>query len=118
MAIKALNPFAPFWYVPRAEQGRENPTRFKIRGLDGAEFGYITPELTVDPALRSVVQVSGKGVDLALQSGLVDWENFSNDAGPVAFAVANFGLVPYEVRGELFWKILAASQVQAEEKKT
>ena len=114
--IKALNPFAPFWYTPRAEAGAEHPTRFKLRGLDGNQFIYIAPELIVkDQMTRGV---TGKGLELALGYGLVDWENFSNDAGPIACVPQNFGLVEYLLRVELAMQILSASYVAPEEKKT
>lgn len=115
---KALNPFAPFWYTPRGDVGRENPTRFKIRGLDGNELGYVSPELRIDEAKRMVTGASGRGLELALQYGLLDWENFANDTGPVAYAPANFGLIAFELRSELFWRILAASHIAEEQKKT
>lgn len=118
MAIKALNPFAPAWYTPRAELGSPNPTRFKIRGLDGTEQGYLVPELTIDPVLRTISGMTGKGLELALAYGLLDWENFANDKGPVAFVPGNFNLIDYKTRIELAMQILTASYVQPEEKKT
>ncbi len=118
MAIRALNPFAPFWYTPRGEEGQEKPTRFKIRGLDGTELGYLSPELVVDEAKGMVTGMSGKGLELALRYGLLDWENFENDQGPVRFSVGSFGKIPYVIRGELAMNILAASYVQEAEKKT
>ena len=118
MTIKALNPLAPFWYTPRAEEGTPNPTRFKIRGLDGTEQGYLVPELTLDVMSRSVRGMSGKGLELALSYGLIDWENFANDKGPVTFAPGNFNLLDYALRVELAMQILTSSYVQPEEKKT
>ena len=118
MTIKAMNPLAPTWYTPRGEQGQPNPTRFKIRGLNGGEHGYIVPELTLDPIGRMVVGISGKGIDLALNYGLLDWENLANGAGPLAFNPANFGLMEHALRVELAWQIIAATHVQPEEKKT
>ena len=114
--MKALNPFAPFWYTPRAEQGAEKPTRFKIRGLDGTQQGYLAPELIFDD--RTLKGMSGKGMELALGYGLMDWEHFATDAGPVACLPVNFGLIDYSTRVELAMQILAASYVTPEEKKT
>src|SRR3990172_10202250 len=118
MTIKALNPIAPFWYPPRSEAGAPNPTRFKIRGLNGTEQGYLVPEMTFDVIGRTTTGMSGRGLELALAYGLMDWENFANGTGPVAFAPANFGLLDYTLRVELAWQIFAASYVDAEEKKT
>ena len=118
MAIKALNPVSPRWYTPRAEEGQENPTRFKIRGLNGTEQGYVWPELKVDDELKTVTGMSGKGLELALRYGLVDWENFANDKGPVAFSPQNFPYIDYGLRAELAMCIVAASYVSLDEKKT
>ena len=118
MAIKALNPFAPFWYTPALEKDAPNPTRFKIRGLDGAEQGYISPELRLDESSRMVIGMTGRGLELALRYGLVDWENFANDSGPVVCVPPNFPLIDYGTRCELAMKILGASYVSPEEKKT
>jgi hypothetical protein len=118
MAIKALNPFAPFWYTPPSEKSQDKPTRFKIRGLNGAEMGYLSPEMLVDGAQRAVTQLTGKGIDLCLQHGLIDWENFDNDAGPVLCMPSNFGLIPYPTRVHLAWQIIAASYVDETQKKT
>lgn len=118
MTIKALNPFAPFWYTPASEQGDEKPTRFKLRGLDGVELGYVSPELQVDDVQGTVSGITGKGLELALKYGLLDWENFENDQGPVKFSVHNFRLIPYVMRAELAMRIIAASYVQEAEKKT
>jgi hypothetical protein len=118
MTIKALNPLVPFWYTPPEEEGAPNPTRFKLRGLDGTEQGYVMPELTIDAVTRTITGMSGRGLELALAYGLVDWENFENKAGPVAFSPGNFRLMPIELRVALAMKILTSSYVQAEEKKT
>jgi len=118
MTIKAMNPIAPFWYTPRSEEGTPNPTRFKIRGLNGTEHGYIVPELILNPMERKIADMSGRGQELALAYGLMDWENFANGAGPVAFSPANFGLIEYALRSELAWQIITASHPQPEEKKT
>jgi len=118
VAIKALNPVSPRWYTPRAEEGQENPTRFKIRGLNGTEQGYVWPELRLDDELKTVTGMSGKGLELALRYGLVDWENFANDNGPVAFSPQNFPYIDYGLRAELAMCIVAASYVSLDEKKT
>lgn len=116
---KALNPFAPFWYTPVGDRllPEGQRTRFKIKGLDGVEAGYVLPEVRFAPD-GQMVGLSGKGVELALGYALCDWENFSNDLGPVAFARANFNLIPVELRAELSLHILGASFPSPDEKKT
>jgi len=118
MTLKALNPFAPFWYTPREEEGSEHPTRFKIQGLNGEQMGYIAPEFILDPQTKAISALTGKGIEVALNFGLVDWENFSNDNGPVMFARSNFGLMPHRLRGELAFQVIIASYVAQDAKKT
>lgn len=122
---KALNPFAPEWYTPASdkdEKGEPRPdaSRFKLRGLDGNELGYVSPEFTLGEiaGVPTVTGMSGKGVDLALKCGLLDWERFENDKGPVPFNQGNFRLIPHLLRVELAMQIVAASYVGEAEKKT
>jgi hypothetical protein len=115
---KALNPFAPWWYTPREDKDSPNPTKFKLQGLNGEQMGYIAPEFILDAQSKSITNLTGKGVALALDFGLLDWENFNNDTGPVAFNRANFGLLPYGLRGELAFQVIIASHASPEAKKT
>lgn len=116
MAIKALNPLDPVWYIPRIEVGQENPTRFRIRGLDGQAMGYVAPEFIVDEH-HNIKNITGKGIDLALTYGLVDWENVANDKGDVKFNRARFGLLPYDIRSELAVEIVKLSAPSEDERK-
>lgn len=116
MAIKALNPFAPFWHTPPGQENEPDPTRFKICGLDGEQIGDIASEMRVDAQGR-FAGYTGRGVALILSGGLKDWENFSNDAGPVAFGAHNFRLIPYPVRTGLALEIVAASHVPEDARK-
>jgi hypothetical protein len=117
---KAQNPFAPEWYTPAEDQGKENPTRFKVRGLNGAEMGYVQPEMILDTSGPQAMLsgLTGKGLDLTLKHGLLDWENFDNDSGALKFSPHNFSLIPLTLRTELALKIISMSFVSEEEKKT
>lgn len=119
--MKALNPFAPFWYTPREDADNPSPTKFKLQGLNGEQMGFISPEFilgTSPSGSPMITGITGKGVVLALDYGLLDWENFANDAGPIAFARANFSLMPYALRTELAFQIVLASHVPDSAKKT
>jgi hypothetical protein len=115
--VKVLNPFAPDWYTPKDEQTAPSPARFKLRGLDGNQLGYVAPEMRVDER-GQIAGMSGKGIELALAYGLVDWEGIENDRGPVAFAPANFALLPFDLRTELAMQVLIRSVPSEAEKKT
>lgn len=116
MTIKALNPFEPVWYTPKSEAGQDNPTRFRLKGLDGAAMGYVAPELIVDDH-GHVRNMTGKGIDLVLAYGLIDWENFSDDKGQVRFNRSRFGAIPYDLRSELASEVMILSQPSEDERK-
>lgn len=118
MALKALDPLAPFWYTPRAEKDSERATRFKIKGLDGAQHNYVMPEIILDEEKRYVTGLTGKGIDMVFKWGLIDWENLDNSQGPLAFSPRNFHLIDPVTRAELGMQILLASLLKEEEKKT
>lgn len=118
MAIKTINPIAPEWYTPRSEEGADCPARFRIRGLNGSEMGYVMPELIVDEANQLVTGATGKGLDMILRYGLKDWEHVEGEGGGVAYAPSNFALLPHEVRVELALQIIVRSFVSPAEKKT
>jgi len=116
--VKALNPFSPFWYTPPSEEGVEKPTKFKIRGLDGTQMGYVQPEMLFEGPGGLLSGLTGKGLEAALDYGLLDWESFENDAGPIAFHKVNFKFIPFSMQAELATQIVAASWVNAAQKKT
>lgn len=119
MPIKALKRMAPFWYKPDSQKDDPSPTRFKIRGLNGTEQGYVQPELVIDTTGKMVTGMTGKGLELTLGYGLLDWENFTDEDGAaIAFSPINFGRLDIVTRTELAMQILAASYVAPEEKKT
>lgn len=110
MAIKALNPAAPFWYTPKAEQDVTEPTRFQLRGMNGMEQAQVAPHLR-GGADGSIV-TDGEGMILMLGFCLVGWENFNDAKGPVKFSrnhAENQRRVPYELQTELAAEILNAS---------
>lgn len=116
--MKALNPFAPWWHTARDDKDSPNPSKFKLQGLNGEQMGYIATEFVLDPQTKMITALTGKGIETALNFGLLDWENFCNDAGPIAFSRANFGLMPHGLRGELAFQVILASHVSSEAKKT
>ena len=120
MAMRALRRMAPVWYTPDSQKDDPNPTRFKIRGLNGTEQGYIQPELKINETTRMVDGMSGRGLEQTLGYGLLDWENLVDEDGSsqIAYSPLNFGRIDLITRTELAMQILAASFVSPEEKKT
>ena len=119
MAIKALNPFEPVWYTPKDEVDDENPTRFKIKGMNGVQFADVASEFILDDK-REIQNISKDGAVKALKYGLVDWENFANDKGTVKFTKninMNLQFIPYELIIELAMEIVAISDQTEDERK-
>lgn len=118
--IRAQNPLTPYWFTPEDQSDGEEATRFKIQGLNGIQFADLAPDLAQD-AEGNIININGKGVRLCCRYGLVDWEHFDNDNGPVKFGknmTANMACIPYDVLMELAVEIITASQVTEQEKKT
>ena len=56
--------------------------------------------------------MTGRGLELTLSYGLLDWQNFANDKGPVAFVAQNFNLIDHATRVELAICDLTGQQVR------
>ncbi len=111
--IKALEGFAPEWWTPEGQE-QQNPTRFKIRPLDGAEYGEVADHLSVE---GTRFFISAKGREVALRYGLEDWENFANSKGPIEFSEENKRYIPTKIRGLIVTRIMKISQLSGDEVK-
>ena len=118
--IKAQNPFAPFWFVPPGQDDtpEEQRTAFRIRGLTGIEMAYIAPEMRLDESGRRVVAISGRGSELLLEYGVLDWKNLADAEGhAVKFSRQRFAMIPYATIATLTTAVLAASAPDEEQEK-
>jgi len=115
MAIKALSGFTPYWYTPKSEKDDPNPTRFKLCKLDGEQLGDLRPEIFLLSGGR--VEMTGRGITMALLYGLVDWERFNDDKGPVRFDVSNFRLINNALRIELATELVNVSTLDEDKRK-
>ncbi|MBT6455967.1 MAG: hypothetical protein HOK37_10570 [Gammaproteobacteria bacterium] len=109
--IKAIEGLNPQWYQPKGQQG-ENPTTFRIRPLDGAEFGEIADFLTME---NNQVFITNKGRSRCLDLALLDWANFNDSKGAVVFNMDNMRLIPHPIRSELASRIINISTLTGEE---
>lgn len=120
MAITACNPLAAFWYTPESEADEENPTRFKIRGLNGDELAQVAPDVNVDMP-GDQISIGHKAMRLCLGYGLQGWENFKDDKGEdVRFyqnSAKNMAMLPYNIQIELAGVIFDSSNLDEEEVK-
>ncbi len=116
MAIKAVEGLAPSWYVPTAEVGEEEPTRFKLKPLNREQLDSV-----LEGAAQSEqggLKLTARGVGYALRFGLIDWENFNNAQDkPVKFSPANFIKMPWSVGIELAGEIVNQSFMSEEDEK-
>jgi hypothetical protein len=110
MPIKATEGLAPEWYTPPG-QGDGTPTRFKIRPLDGAEFGEIADYVSID---AGVPMIKAAGRDRCLKMALQEWENLEGVGGPVPFTPHNQRLIPHEVRVAIVNRVLVISTLGEE----
>lgn len=108
MTIRASEPITPFWYTPKNEEGKENPTQFHLKPLTGVEM--FEAEMHVEDG---DLKATAKGARAALRLGLLDWKNFSDSSGPVLFDKndkdANLSRLPYGLAADLFRAIFEHS---------
>jgi len=113
MKIAALEGLTPTWFTP-PDQDTDAPVRFRIRPLNGSEFGEVSDYLTLQSG-RYYIKNAGR--DVALNLALVDWENFNDSKGPVAFSREAIARIPYPVRVALVSQILELSSLPEEHAK-
>ena len=115
MAITAISNLAPFDYVPELDRDSESPTTFKLKPLNGMQYMEVISELKSD---GGETRLSGKGMHLAINHGLVGWDNFSDDNGKaVKFNPANINKIPPIVLAELAGEIVSKSELGVTETK-
>lgn len=115
--MKAISIIVPSWYVPKSEEGKESPTRFKLRGLTGMEFLAVHENAKE----RNGGYVLGTDAQkAALKYGLVGWEGLNDDKGPVEFSRIqddNLARIPFDVIRELTNEVLARTELSGEDEK-
>lgn len=116
--ITAIKIVAPAWYTPASEEGKEKPTRFKLRGLTGMEM------MEVFEGYRSLpggeVAVGAPAYRAALRCGMTGWENVTDENGPVKFERVmddNISRLSFNLIFELFGEIMARTELTEEESK-
>lgn len=118
MTIKALNPFAPVWFTPAGQEKDDKKTRFQLTGLNGIQQAELQPEMTVrDDGVN--LDITPRGQALLLRYGLIGWENFDNNEGPITFSFpdANQRQMPIALQTELGNEIFELTFLPQETKK-
>ncbi len=116
MAIKALPKFIPEWFTPEGQEEESTPTRFKLQGLTGPQLLEVQAESSQSGG--GMIMITGRGLNMAVNFGLKDWENFTDaDGVELPCTRGNIRRIPMEILSELSSKILDISSVSEDERK-
>jgi hypothetical protein len=116
MAITAIDNLSPSWYTPDCEKDEDVPTRFNLRPLDGLEYMEVISEVTKHDS--GDFAITSKGMQKAIRSGVVGWENFKGSTGKdIKFSPHNLNKVPPLILQELAGEIIERSELGAEAEK-
>jgi len=125
MGVKAQNQFSPEWFTPTADDAAEADepgevaARFKVRGLTGSQQAEVMPECGISDD-GGDLGISGRAMALLLKFGLLDWDNFEDENGPVRFskvARVNQDYLTYPTQVQLAGKIFELTFPVEEDKK-
>ena len=116
MTIQAITNLVADWYTPKSQLDDPEPTRFKLKPLDGQQYMNVMVESRDDGAGNP--QLTPAGFNSALQQGVVGWENLMDGSRPVPFNKRGLGVVPMEILLELATEIVNRSTPDDDEKKT
>lgn len=117
MAIKAISKLTEEWYTPEDQRGldeSERPARFKIKPLNGIQSAELINELRQDGDKMFFTKT---GLKLALNYGLVGWENIDIDGQDLNYSVANMSRIPATYLHEVAGEILEKSTLSGEDQK-
>ena len=95
----------PYWFTPKSEKKKNNPTRFKITPLTASRMYEVLDDcesINGDPRPKKAAR------EILWEDGIVDWENLKQDKITVPFTSNNFDAIPFiwltELTNEIFVK--------------
>lgn len=115
MAIKPIQGLIAQWFTPSSEEGEENPTRFKLKPLDGLAF--------LDVMSQGIIREDGafipnpQGRMTLLKHGLVEWENFTDNGKDLKCNHTNFHRIPAVELAEICNELVVLSSFSEEAEK-
>lgn len=116
---KALKKLSPYWFILPNEP-EENPTRFKIKPLNGEEKTEICINNKIvgyDDNGAPIVQTDPRSVALAIKYGVIDWENFTDGENELEYSALNKKYIDYETRLLLAAEVVTNSTLDPETEK-
>ena len=115
MAITVIEDLRSTWYTPQSQLDSDNPARFKLRRPDGSQMGYLRQEIGV--TTDGKMDITGRGIDLALSYCLEDWDGVEDSRGPVKCTPGNHRLLPLDIRLDLAMEIIRMGTLTEDERK-
>jgi len=92
-------------FVSELDEKEDNPTRWKIKRLDGVQYIEVCRAGAVD-------------YNLAIMYGLVGWENFNDfDGNPVKYSAANIKRIPPLYLQDIGFEIMLKSELKGDARK-
>ena len=117
MTIIANDIITTTWYTPKSEIGESEPTRFKIKPLNGSRALEVRSDITFDDDGSALL--TGRALNIAIKHGLVDWDNFvDSDGKGIPFSVYASDFLSASMRQELASEIIKTTSFDGSEKKT
>ena len=116
MALYALGTMRAEFFTPESQKDDDNPTRFKIKGVDGANINTVMEGATFRD---DMLFLSASGIRAALKFGLVDWENMLDPEteSEIKFKQGKIRLIPWKEQQEIASEIVDRSNLMGEQTK-
>ena len=111
--IKTNRKLNASWYTPISQESEDEPARFKVRPLTGAQALEVLDDY--DPRKGRFLS---RGIQLALRHGLLDWENILDEHGnPLECKPENLRYIPAVEANEVGNHIMDLAELGGEEEK-
>lgn len=109
MPLAINKTLTPSWFTPKRFRSDDQPPRFYLQPITGAQRLEVLSEF--DPGSK---MFTARGVMLALQYGLKDWENIVNQRGKqIAYKWGNVQYLPESVLTDVAFEIVAISDLES-----
>lgn len=116
MTVKLNSGLSPEWYTPNDQVGEDQQCRFLLKPLTGAQHAEVLMEMSQRNGESFLL--NGKGMRLALEYGLADWDGVLDEVGaPLKFKRKRVADLPAHYHIELSHRVLNISGISEDEQK-